>query len=119
MNDQLDQETLESLYEDLKVFEGIIHQLKTQIIEQGVSNYPIFIAHQADIELGKEIMNKVDLAITWSLSVSHLEEFVKKEIISANKAPNFIDVYKASINSYCLFVFADDSSSFVFIPFKS
>ena len=48
---------------------------------EGLSRYPIFIAHQHDLKLGEVILDRHDLNTEWSIHASTLEEFLERGVI--------------------------------------
>jgi len=72
---------LVSLEKDLKFFNESIREVAVEIMVEGVSNYPIFIAHQHELKLGEVILDRYDLNTEWSIHASTLEEFVEKGVI--------------------------------------
>ncbi|MDB5017071.1 MAG: hypothetical protein JWQ84_1903, partial [Mucilaginibacter sp.] len=72
---------LVSLEPDLKFFNESIREVAIEIISEGISNFPIFIAHQHELSLGELILDRNDLNTSWSIHASTLEEFVEKGVI--------------------------------------
>ena len=57
MNETL-QADLQSLKGDLILFKPSIQEVASDIITEGVSQYPIFIAHQIEIPIGEIILDE-------------------------------------------------------------
>ena len=49
---------LVSLEKDLKFFNESIREVGIEIMVEGLSNYPIFIAHQHELSLGEVILDR-------------------------------------------------------------
>ncbi|TNE82059.1 MAG: hypothetical protein EP332_01920 [Bacteroidetes bacterium] len=110
---------LEQLRGELILLKESIKETSVDIINEGYSEYPIFIAHQDDVKIGEVILDKADIATTWSISASTLEEFEEKGLIPGDKKSVFISNYKDPKQFICLFVVYRTSANFVFIPYKS
>lgn len=115
----LDEEIFKSLHRDLEVCRNFIKQIAQGMINQAVSNYPIFIAARGenDIDLGLPIVNRSDFDISWNFNASHLEEFVSKGIVLKEKANEFIKSYKNPAEFMCVFVAEENNASFIFMPY--
>lgn len=108
---------LKSLEMDLKLYNDSIKEVAIEIMVEGISAYPIFIAHQHEVSLGELILNKNELNTTWSIQASTLEEFIERGIISADKREYFIKNYKKAHDFMCLFVIVPAGANFVFFPY--
>ncbi len=69
------------LKDQLKAYVGLMDQTGTIIIDEGVSNYPIMVVHQQEVEIGIPMEFGVSLPGKWSVNASTLEEFVSKKIV--------------------------------------
>ena len=58
-----------SLEKDLKFFNESIREVAMEIMVEGLSNYPIFIAHQHELKLGEVILDRYDLNTEWIASL--------------------------------------------------
>lgn len=108
---------LKSLESDLKLYSESIQEVATEILNEGLSEYPIFVAHQHEVSLGELILDKNDLNTQWSIQASMLEEFVQKGIIHTEKKERFIKQYKNPNEYMCLFVIVPKGANFVFYPY--
>ena len=75
------QSPLLSLETDLKFFSDSIREIAIEIMVEGLSQYPIFIAHQHEVGIGEMILDKNDLNSEWSIQASTLEEFIERGVI--------------------------------------
>jgi len=107
-----------SLEKDLKFFNESIREVATEIMVEGLSNYPIFIAHQHEISLGELILDRFDLNTEWSIHASTLEEFVEKGIIKEVLKERFISSYKNPNEYMCVFVVVPAGANFVYFPYQ-
>jgi len=106
-----------SLERDLKFFYESIREVAVEIMVEGLSNYPIFIAHQHELNLGELILDRNDLNTEWSIHASTLEEFVDKGVIKPVLKDRFIKSYKDPYEYMCLFVVVPEGANFVYYPY--
>ena len=106
-----------SLEVDLKLFNESIREVAVEIMVEGLSRYPIFIAHQHEVALGEMILDKDDINSDWSINASTLEEFVERGIIKKELKQRFIDTYKKPDKFMCVFVIVPEGANFVFFPY--
>ena len=109
---------LKSLEADLKFYSESIKEVSTEIIVEGISAYPIFVAHQHEVKLGEIILDKNELNTDWTIQASTLEEFVEKGIVHKDKRDRFVKHFKDPHEFMCLFVIVPEGANFVFYPFK-
>lgn len=108
---------LESLKSDLDFYKDSIHEVAVEIMSEGLSAYPIFIAHQHEVALGELILNRDELGTDWSIHASTLEEFVERGVIREERKKHFIQKYKKPGDYICLFVIVPEGANFVFYPY--
>lgn len=107
---------LREIYGDLYLIRDFINKVLIEIKEKDVSNYPIITLSKKEIDLGLKIVDKEDFSLSWNFNISHLEEFVIKGIVVAEKAKEFIKVYKEHSNHFCLFItFSESEADFVYV----
>ncbi len=112
----VDKTILDNLQEDLRFYKDSLQEVVKEIINQKVSDYPIFIAHQHPVNVGQMILNRSDYQANWSISVSVLEEFVEKSLIQKHKQIAFQEAFKDPAKYFCIFLVNDSMANFVFIP---
>lgn len=108
---------LKSLESDLKLYSESIKEIAGEILNEGLSEYPIFVAHQHEVALGELILDKNELNTSWSIQASMLEEFVEKGVIHKDKKERFIKQYKNPNEFMCLLVVVPEGANFVFYPY--
>ena len=106
-----------SLERDLKFFYESIREVAVEIMVEGLSNYPIFIAHQHELSLGELILDRNDLNTEWSIHASTLEEFTDKGVIKRVLKERFIKSYKDPYEYMCIFVVVPEGANFVYYPY--
>lgn len=106
-----------SLKKDLKLYSESIREVSVEIMVEGLSRYPIFIAHQHEVKLGEPILDRHDLNTEWSVHASTLEEFVERGIIKKELQERFIKAYKNPNDFMCVFVIVPEGANFVYYPY--
>jgi hypothetical protein len=107
-----------SLERDLKVYSESIHEVAIEIMVEGLSSYPIFIAYQHIVKLGELILDRDDLNMEWSINASTLEELIEKGVIKKELQERFTKSYKNPHDFMCLFVIVPEGANFVYYPYK-
>ncbi|WP_419700017.1 hypothetical protein [Mucilaginibacter sp. NFX135] len=106
-----------SLERELKIFKESIHEVAVEIMMEGLSSYPIFIAHQHELKLGEVILDRNDLNTDWSIHASTLEEFEERGVIKPELKDRFINSYKNPNDFMCVFVVVPEGANFVYFPY--
>jgi len=106
-----------SLERDLKFFNESIREVATEIMLEGISSHPIFLAHQHELKLGELILDRNELNTEWSVHASTLEEFVERGIIKKELKDRFVNTYKNPNEFMCVFVVTPEGANFVFYPY--
>jgi len=109
---------LTSLKVDLDFYSESIREVASEMIAEGYTLYPIFIAHQHEVSLGEPILTKDELGTNWSVNASSLEEFIQRGVISEAKKVHFEKQYKSANEFMCLFVVVPEGANFVYYPYK-
>jgi len=110
---------LVSLEKDLEFYADAIKEVSIEIMVEGISAYPIFIAHQHVVNIGELILNKEELNTNWTIQASTLEEFVEKGIINKEKKDSFLKVYKKPEDFMCVFVVVPEGANFIYFPYQA
>lgn len=109
---------LQSLKIDLDFYSESIKEISTEMIAEGYTAFPIFIAHQHEVSLGEVILDRAELNTNWSINASSLEEFVERGVIKDYKKTQFESTFKNPKENMCLFVIVPEGANFVFYPYK-
>ncbi len=110
---------LVSLEKDLELYSDSIKEVAIDIMLEGISTHPIFIAHQHVVSIGELILNRDELNTNWSIQASTLEEFVEKGIINREKKPLFLKSYKKPEDFMCVFVIVPEGANFIYYPYRT
>ncbi|MGB0982991.1 MAG: hypothetical protein ACPG19_03055 [Saprospiraceae bacterium] len=110
---------LRMLEADIKNFGDEFKIAASTIVNENVSNYPIFVAHQYTVTLGIPLLSQEESHSNWSFNATTLEELATKNIIAGDKIDNFRSLYKSKSNEeyVCIFVLEEESAEFVFYPY--
>ncbi|KIO76895.1 hypothetical protein TH53_12410 [Pedobacter lusitanus] len=109
---------LVSLEKDLELYAESIREIALEIIAEGVSLNPIFVAHQHTVSIGEMILNKEELNTNWTIQASMVEEFIEKGIIKPELKELFLKNYKNPEDYMCVFVIVPEGANFIFYPYK-
>ncbi|MBR9919658.1 MAG: hypothetical protein GYB31_02400 [Bacteroidetes bacterium] len=113
MSDRMKFKMLEG---ELLPYVKVLGKAADTVLDQDVSEYPIFVAHQHTVDIGLPLVDREKTKGNWSLNVSTLEEFVTKQIIEPDKIEGFKGVYKDPTEYVCLFVLSELGATFIFLP---
>lgn len=103
------------LESELSGYKRVMREAADTIINENVSDYPIFIIHQQEVELGIPIAIKGKVKGNWSVNASTMEEMISKNIIKEEKIDSFKTIYKSPKTHLCCFVLSELGAQFVFI----
>jgi hypothetical protein len=117
-NGEAKESPLKSLEADLRTYNDFIKEVAAEILTEGISPYPIFVAHQHEAKLGELILDKIELNTNWTINASTLDEFVERGIIHAEKKDKFIKQFKDPNDFMCLFVMVPEGANFIFFPYN-
>jgi hypothetical protein len=109
---------LVSLEKDLELYADSVKEIATEIIVEGISANPIFIAHQHTVNIGEVILDRKELNTEWTIQASTFEEFVEKGIINPEKKALFLKSYKKPEDYMCIFVIVPEGANFIYYPYK-
>jgi hypothetical protein len=108
---------LVSLEKDLELYADSIKEVAIDIMMEGISSNPIFIAHQHVVSIGELILNRDDLNTNLTIQASTLEEFVEKGIINPERKTLFLKSYKKPEDYMCVFVIVPEGANFIYYPY--
>jgi len=117
--DKKKESPLVSLEKDLDLYADSIREVAIDIIMEGISTHPIFIAHQHSVNIGEVMLNREELNKNWTIQASTLEEFVEKGIINPEKKVLFLKSYKKTEDFMCVFVIVPEGANFIYYPYKN
>ena len=110
---------IENLKVDLKIYGEMIYEVSLDMIAEGFTQYPIFIATEHEVKIGELILDKNDQSATFSIYTTTLEEMVNRKLVLENKKEDFITAYKDPKKFMCVMLLTATIASFVFVPYKN
>ena len=117
-NDPQKESPLKSLERDLKIYNESIKDVAITIMVEGISSYPIFIAHQHEVKLGEVILDRKDLNTDWTINASTLDEFIEAGVVKKELKDRFLRTYKKPEDFMCVFVVVPEGANFVYYPYQ-
>jgi len=111
-------ESFLQLEKELDVFRKLMSQAADVIRDKDVSDFPIFVAHQQEMEIGMKIHDSAKAGGKWNIHASTLEEFTQRQIVFEDKVEEFKTNYKDPENFVCVFILSTLGVQFVFLPRK-
>lgn len=111
-------ESFLKLEQELDVFRKLMSQAADVVREKDVSDYPLFVAHQQEMEIGMLIYEGSTAGGKWNIHASTLEEFVSRQIIFDEKIEEFKQNYKDPDHYVCVFILSELGAQFAFLPRK-
>jgi hypothetical protein len=112
---QVSAEKFLQLEEELKLYRNAMNQALDIILEKGITEYPIFIAHQDTFEVGIPIIKRYEVAGNWNINVSSMEEFLQKRLILPQKLNHFKLTYRPPTDYICFFVLSELGAQYIFL----
>ncbi|MEO1385410.1 MAG: hypothetical protein AAFV78_19500, partial [Bacteroidota bacterium] len=76
---------LESVQNDIALIGKDLKVIAQKVIEEGISEYPVFIAAQDFVDIGKQIFDRDSVQLNWFFYVSILEDFTRREIVKGDR----------------------------------
>ncbi len=118
MEAQIQQE-LRLLQEDLNLIKDALKEVSADMIREGFTNYPVFLASSESLRIGEPLFAREEYEIHYNINASTLEAFAEKGLISADRVESFKSSYKDPAHYMC-FLLASPAvgAHFVFIPFS-
>jgi hypothetical protein len=109
---------LESLQNDLEQVGATLQKLAQVVIDDGISDFPVFVAAHEFVQIGKPVFDLDDVQIDWFFNISTLEEFFQKDIIKSENLNRFRRTYSDPRQKACIFVITQDDARIVFVPYQ-
>jgi hypothetical protein len=101
------------LIADSDQFAAIFAQASNTIRDEGVSKYPIFVAHQqAILPLGIALIDYLQSDTHYSYQATTLEELVAKRVVSLESLDEFRRIYKNPDTHLCVLTFEVEEENF-------
>lgn len=109
---------LELLKDDLAFYNDMLKEVTADILGEGFSKFPVFIASQEPVKIGELILDASEYKRSFNISATVLEELMEKNIVTKEREDKFKEAYKDPRKFLCVLFVANSGASFVFVPFK-
>jgi hypothetical protein len=116
------QRYLEQLQKEFLQHRQLLSELMDRILSEGITRYPILVAHRQPIDLGRPVILAEVHNSFWSVSVSPLEEMVSKGLVTREQVRQFKLRYDTPREKPCVLMIPPESpeeANFIFLPFGS
>ncbi len=102
---------------DVQPLRGLLAQAADTVVDENVSNYPIFFAFRGDDStvIGLPVIQAGPATGPWSYNLSTLEELAAKRIIGPDRIDPFRKVYNNSPDTLCFLVHSEGETRFAFV----
>lgn len=118
MTEEMLKSYLNTLRLDLNFFKESIKEVSQDIVNEGYSKYPVFVAHQSEVKLGEVILDREELGTNFTIQASTLEELTERQIVLPKNREKFISAYKDPEKFCCIFLVTEHGAQFVFVPYE-
>lgn len=114
----LDAQQLNALQKALTPFLPLLAKAADTIVDQDISNYPIFVVYQKEEQagLGLAVVAGTTENDHWSVNISTLEELATKQVVAMEKVDSFRKIYQSNSDSLCWLVWQKGTAQIVFVP---
>jgi hypothetical protein len=116
-NQEVFKKLLDVLHQDLAFYSGMIKEVSKDMIKEGFTKYPIFVAHQHEVKLGEPILLKDDYARDFNINATTLEELIEKKLVLKERVNEFKTNYKNPDKYMCVLLVTVAGAHFIFAPF--
>ncbi|PHI20438.1 hypothetical protein CEQ90_08230 [Lewinellaceae bacterium SD302] len=108
------------LQEDLRPHLPKLSQAADTVVNEEVSNYPVFLTYAATEDKALQLGIPVFVAPTargreWTVHVTTLEELATKGIVLREKVDDFIKIYKSNVGQLCFLIYTEGEARFGFL----
>jgi hypothetical protein len=109
---------LEAIRNDIRIIGPTMRAFSMHVIQEEISEFPVYVAYQDAVSIGKPFLSKENDHLNWHYNVSILEEFVKRGVVEKDKVDDFIDTFGDPEERACIFVVLPEQGGFVFVPYE-
>lgn len=112
-----------TIKEKLKQLESLLSgmfadllDISKDVIKDGYTEFPIYIAHEGQVDIGQLMLDAEEYKLPWSFNISTLEEFQEEGIVFEEKTEDFKTAYGDPQKHICIFWVFGDQAGFTFYP---
>lgn len=109
---------LDALKEDLKFYNDLIKEVAVDIVAEGFSKHPVFIATEHEVKTGNLVFDKNEYARDFNIYATTIEELEEQKLILPAKKAEFIRTFKDPRKFMCVLLLTAETASFVFVPYR-
>jgi hypothetical protein len=106
---------LERFGQNIEHYHSLMYEAFNGVINEGVSNYPVFIFHRQEVNVGIEIADRNEVIGDWSVNISTLEEFYIKGLVTIEQVEEIKKKITGNPPQYCCLVLSEGEGSFIFL----
>lgn len=106
---------LGTITKDFVAVSDTLKEASYQIRVRKFSDFPIFPVSKIEMPIGQLLISKSEMALEWSFYASFLDEFVQRGLVENEE--EFQKAYRDPEEYCCLFVFDNEFTNFVFVPY--
>ncbi|MFN4082660.1 MAG: hypothetical protein ACK4K9_03415 [Bacteroidia bacterium] len=117
-NDEVFKKLIDVLHDDLAFYADMIKEVSKDMIEGGYTNYPVFVAHQHQVNLGEQILSSNETARDFNINATTLEELIEKKLVLPERENEFKQNYKNPKQFMCVLLITVAGAHFIFAPYK-
>jgi hypothetical protein len=111
---------LERLQLDFTRVGTAIRQWTQRVLEDGITQHPVFIATRQTVGLGVQVLQGDTLGLYWSFRMTSVEELANKRVVNPEQMEEFKQRHTAPLTKACVLLLPPGKAvppRFVFIPF--
>jgi hypothetical protein len=116
MKDPLEKE-LEALEKQLAEISGQLLELSREMLTDKYTKHPIFVAHEGQLELGEQILDRIEFNMAYTINVSSVEEFIELGLIEKKKSNDFENAFGDPLKNMCIFWVHGELARYISYPF--
>jgi hypothetical protein len=108
---------LNLLRADLIWVRDALLEVSGDLVREGYSKYPVFIARETEPEWGELLFDRAELNLNYYIAVSYLEELTEQGIVAEDKQALFIANFKDPSKHFCFLLISGKAGAhLVFVP---
>ena len=98
----LHEKLLEALEMQLHSMKDNIVEVQAELIAEGYTTHPIFIAHRGETDLGQPYLDREEYNLFYDLNISTIEELTEIGILEEDKNDEFRKAYGKTNENTCI-----------------
>mgnify|MGYP001589413278 FL=1 len=115
----LHEKLLEALEIELQKMKENLAEFQSEIIAEGYTTHPVFIAHRGETEIGQPYLVREEYGLFFYFNISTLEELTELGILQEDRVEPFKEAYGKTNENTCVLCVFETEAQFVFYPLAS